>query len=238
MNPQIFGWEHFTYLAIFIILTVTGVIFAKKYAKSEKSQNIILKTIATILLLAIVTNRLSIVFKSGTADWKQIIPDSYCGMSSLVLSLAVLVGKKNNNVLHFVWFMALLGGVITMIYPDFIGQSTSVFYLPTISGLLHHSISIALVVLLFLFNQIHITYKKWYCTVFGFTSYITLGAFLIGALGKSDAFHIIEPLLEGTPLTAWGVMPIYIVLYGLTILAFEMVRKYSKRHLNKNTQTK
>lgn len=236
MNPKIFGWEHITYLVIFVTSTIIGAICSKKFAKNEKTQNIILKSLALALLITIITNRISIVFKTETPKWVELIPDSYCGMSSLVLALATLVGKKDNNVLHFVWFMALLGGIITMFYPDFIGQNESIFYIPTISGLLHHSIAIVVVILLFLFKHIDVTYKKWYCTVWGFTAYITVGAFLIGALGKSDAFHIIDPLLSGTPLNTWVVMPIYIVVYGITLLAFELVRNHWAKSSNKHKE--
>lgn len=226
---KIFGWEHLTYLAVFVVLSVVGLFCAKKFAKTEKSQRIVLKSIALVLLIAILTNRISIALKTETPNWSQLIPDSYCGMSSLVLSLSVLLGKKDNNVLHFVWFIALLGGTITMFYPDFLAQNPSIFYIPTISGLLHHSISIVMVIALFLFNYINVTYKKWYCTPIGFAGYITIGAFLMGVFGRSDAFHIINPLLSGTPLNTWVIMPIYAVVYGLVLLGFELVRKYKNK---------
>lgn len=225
MDIKIWGWQHFVYLAVFITIAVIGLICAKKFAKSENSQKIVVKVLAGILLLSIIANRVSISLKTGTFEWTKLIPDSFCGMSSLVLSLAVLCGKPNNAVLHFVWFIALLGGSITMIYPDFIGQASSIFYLPTITGLLHHSIAVVVVVSLFLFNQINVTYKKWFYSLVGFAFYITVGAFLIGALGYSDAFHIITPMLSGTPLTAWVLAPIYAVVYALVLLGFELVRK-------------
>ena len=172
---------------------------AKKFAKTEKSQNITLKILAGLLFVSIITNRLSQVFRYDNVRWHCIIPDSFCGMTSLVLSLAVLFGKKNNGVLHFVWLLGLFGGVSTVIYADFVGQSSSIFYLPTISGLLHHSFSAMLVVALLMFKYIDVTYKKWYCTLFGFTCYLTVGAFLMHTFDMSDAFHIAEPLLSGTP---------------------------------------
>jgi hypothetical protein len=146
-------------------------------------------------------------------------------MSSLVLSLAVLLGKKNNPVLHFVWFLALIGGVITMAYPSFLEQGPTIFYLPTISGLLHHSFAIIMVVALLLFDQIQITYKKWYYSIFGFTCYLTVGAFLMSVFHVSDAFHIVEPMLSGTPLTVWVVAPIYAVGYGSVLAIIELVRR-------------
>ena len=82
---------------------------------------------------------------------------------------------------------------------------------------------------LLLFKQINITYKRWYCTLFGFTSYLTLGAFQMSVFGFSDSFHIAEPILPGTPLTAWVMAPIYAVCYGLVLLIIKLVRKYKKK---------
>ena len=226
MPAELYGIEHFTYIGITTALATVTLIFAKKFAKTPKSQSIVLKSLAIALFIAILTNRLSQVFRYETTDWVAIIPDSYCGLTSLVLSLAVLFGKKDNNVYHFIWILALFGGISTVVYPSFINQGPTIFYLPTISGLAHHSLSATLAVAILLFKQINITYKKWYCTLFGFTCYLSLGAFLIGALGLSDAFHIYTPLISNTPLTTWGMAPIYAVCYTLLLLIIELVRKH------------
>lgn len=225
MPAVVFGIEHFLYMGITGVMAAAGLLCAKKYAKSERSQMIILKALAAALLVAILANRLSQVFRYGMVRWEQIIPDSYCGMTSLVLALAVLFGKKDNYALHFVWILAIFGGIATVVYPAFIGQGPTVFYLPTISGLLHHSLSATVAIAVLLLGWMRITYKKWYCTLFGFTCYLTVGAFLIGCLGLSDAFHIYTPLLDGTPLTTWVMAPIYIVCYSLILLVIELVRK-------------
>ena len=233
MDLSVFGSVHIIYLLITLPISFLGLFFAKKYAKSEKSQAIVLKSIALLLLIWIIINRLSQVFRYEDARPEQIIPDSFCGMTSLVLALAVLFGKKDNPVYHFVWHLGLVGAVITIFNPTFLDQSSSVFYLPTISGLLHHSITLVMVVALLLFNQIQITYKKWYCTLFGFTSYLTVGAFQMAVFGLSDSFHIAEPILSGTPLTAWVMAPIYLVAYAVVILAIELIRKYIKNKKQK-----
>lgn len=225
MNPQLFGAEHILYIALSTLLGSGVLLAARKLAKTEKSQVCVLKTLACLLLVAIVTNRLSQVFRYDTVRWYCLIPDSFCGMTSLVLALGVLLGKKDNAVLHFAWLPGLFGGISTVIYATFVGQGSSFFYLPTISGMLHHSLSAMVVIAIFLFRQMRITYKKWYCSLFGFTSYLTVGAFLMHTFDMSDAFHIAEPLLPGTPLTAWVMAPIYAVAYGIILLAIEMVRK-------------
>lgn len=233
MPAQLFGIEHITYIVVSTILGSLLIILAKKYAKNEKTINIILKVVALLLFIAIMTNRLSQVFRYDEVRWYCIIPDSYCGMTSLVLALAVIFGKKDNNVLHFVWLLGLFGGISTVIYATFVDQGPTIFYLPTISGLLHHSFSATLVVLLLMFKQINITYKKWYCTFFGFTAYLTLGAFLMEVFNMSDAFHIAEPLIPNTPLTTWVMAPMYTVAYALILLIIELIRKRNQKSLSK-----
>lgn len=225
MAPQLYGIEHILYLIITTLLGGIGLFFAYKYAKKEKTQNLILKILAVLLFVSVTSNRISQVFRYDTIRWYCIIPDSFCAMTSLVLSLAVLFGKKNNGVYHFVWLLGLFGGISTVIYPTFVGQNISFFYIPTITGLLHHSFSASLVIALLLFKQIDITYKKWYCTLFGFTCYLTIGAFLMHTFNLSDAFHIAEPLLPGTPLTAWVMAPMYAVAYAIILLLIELKNK-------------
>ena len=232
MNPQIWGWQHIVYMAIFLTLTIVGLIFAKKFAKSEKSQKIIIKSLGLALLIAIIANRVSIVYKTEVPEWSWIVPDSFCGMSSLVLSLGILLGKKDNYVLHFVWLIALAGGIITFFYPEFIDQNISFFYIPTITGLLHHTLSWITVVTIIAFDYLHITYKKWYCTLWGFTSYLSVGAFIISVLGHGDAFSIFNPILSGTPFTFWVCVPIYVAVYAILLGVFYLIDKKRMKKLN------
>jgi len=225
MAPEFWGIEHILYIVISAVLGAFALLFAIKYLTTEKSRTTFLKCLAILLFIAVMTNRLSQVFRYEEIRWYLIIPDSFCGMTSLVLSLAVLFGKKNNHVLHFVWLLGLFGGISTVLCATFVSQGPTIFYLPTISGLLHHSLSATLVIALLIFKQIDITYKKWYCTFFGFTAYLTLGAFLMQTFKMSDAFHIAEPLFSGTPLTAWVMAPMYAVGYALILMIIEIIKK-------------
>ena len=235
MAPKLFGIEHVLYIVISTVISVLVIILSNIYAKSEKTKIIILKTLGVLLFISILVNRLSQVFRYDNVRWYAIIPDSYCGMTSLVLSLAVIFGKKNNCVLHFVWLLGIFGGVSTVIYASFVGQGPTIFYLPTISGLLHHSFSSLLVIMLLIFKYIDITYKKWYYTLFGFTSYLTVGAFLMYEFDLSDAFHIVEPLIPNTPLTTWVMAPMYAVGYMIVLFIVELIKKKnSKKHSLRN----
>lgn len=228
MNPQLFGIEHILYIVISAVLGGLALLIAKRFAKTDKSQTIIMKVLAALLFVSIMANRLSQVFRYEDVHWYWIIPDSICGMTSLVFSLSVLLGRKDNGVLHAMWLVALFGGISTVVYASFLDQGASIFYLPTFSGLLHHSFSAMLVTAMFLFKWINITYRKWYWTPIGFMFYVTVGAFLMQTFHMSDAMHIAEPLLPDTPLTIWVMMPMYAVAYGLILLIAEIVQKKKK----------
>ena len=78
---------------------------------------------------------------------------------------------------------------------------------------------------LFSLNSIDITYKKWQCTLYEFTCYLTVGAFLVNVFDMNDAFHLAEPLLPNTNLTAWVMAPMYVVSYAIILLVVEIVKK-------------
>ena len=229
MNPQVFGKEHLIYILVSIVTAFLTCFLAKRYAKTEKTQRLVIKCAAGILFLIIFTNRLALVFEYGDPNWKKLITDSFCSTSSYVLSIALLLGKKNNNVLHFIWLVALAGGAITTFYPNFIGQHPSFMYPPTILGMMHHTWSAIVVVLMLMFGYLRLTYKKWYCTLFGFTSYLSLGAFLMCVLDYGNPFFMTGPALDGTIFTVWVIAPIYIAVYALILFAVEAVRWYKAK---------
>ncbi len=224
MNPQVFGPEHLIYIAVSILTAFAVFILTSKFARTEKARNAVVKASAVILFLTIFTNRLALVFEYGEPNWQKLITDSFCSTSSYVLSLAILFGRKNNNVLHFIWLVALAGGTITTFYPSFIGQNPSFMYPPTILGMMHHTWSAIVVVLMFMNGYLTLTYKKWYCTLFGFTSYLAYGAFLMCVLKYDNPFYMTGPAIDGTVFTAWVMAPIYLGAYALIMLAVELFR--------------
>ena len=98
---------------------------------------------------------------------------------------------------------------------------------------MHHTWSAIVVVLLLEFNYITLSYKKWYCTVFGFTTYLAFGGFLMTVLNYGNPFYMVEPAVSGTPFTIWVIAPIYIALYSLIILIVELVRKKRSKTIRK-----
>lgn len=225
MNPQVFGKEHLIYIIVCILIALIVCFLAKRYAKTEKNKTIVIKISAIILFIIIFTNRLALVFEYDKPNWMKLLTDSFCSTSSYILSISLLIGKKNNNVLHFIWLVALAGGTITTFYPNFIGQNPSFLYPPTILGMMHHTWSAIVVILMLMFGYLELTYKKWYCTLFGFTTYLAYGAFLMCVLDFDNPFYMTAPALDGTVFTVWVITPIYAVVYTLIILVTELIRK-------------
>jgi hypothetical protein len=167
---------------------------------------------------------LALVFEYGEPNWKKLITDSLCSTSSYVLSLAVLFGKKDNNVVQFIWLIALAGGTITTFYPIFIDQHPSFLYPPTILGMMHHTWSAIVVVLLFMNGHLVLSYKRWRCTLFGLTCYLAYGSFLLCVLKMGNPMYMTAPAIDGTIFTVWGLLPIYIIVYSCILLVAELVR--------------
>ena len=123
-------------------------------------KTIAIKVVAGILFLIIFTNRLALVFEYDDVNWLDILPDSICSTSSYVLLLCLLIGKKNNKVLHFIWLIALGGGTITTFYSNFIGQHPSFLYPPTILGMMHHTWSAITVIVVFSLDILSLAIKN------------------------------------------------------------------------------
>ena len=225
MYPELYGREHITYLAVSLIVSLAVCICSAKYAKSENVQTRIIKTFGFLLFLTICFNRLTLVFCEGSVNWLKLIPDSFCSASSYLLSLCLLFGKRNNNVLHFVWLPALAGGLIATFYPDFLADYPSFMHPSTFLGILHHTMSSVIVILLLMFRYMTVTYKKWYCMALGFAFYLSLGAFLIFVCDYANPFYMLAPAIPGTPLTVWVIAPIYLSVYALILWCIEHARR-------------
>ena len=63
MNPQLFGTEHILYIILSAVAAAAALLTAKKFLKTEKAQTVFVKTLAALLLAAVMTNRLSQVFR-------------------------------------------------------------------------------------------------------------------------------------------------------------------------------
>lgn len=209
--PGIYCTEHIIFLALFFILTAGGIFFILKYAKSEKTRNLIVKISAALLLAFIVTNRVSVtVAQIGSEPenytWLNLLPYTFCGLASLVFALAALFGKDNNTVYHFIVYFGFFGGLATLFYPDFL-ETQTFWDIRSITGLLHHAMMVWMTSLLVATGKFRPNAKKWYVYPVGFCLVMALGVFELDALGFPEAMNIGKPLVGSLPvLTSWYVI--------------------------------
>jgi len=142
-------------------------------------------------------------------------------------AIVVFVGKKDNVMLHFIAYLAFFGGVITMIYPDFL-DSQSFWDIRSITGLLHHSLMVYGVVALVMCDWMRPTLKRWYVYPLGYACLMTVGLFEETALGFTKSIY--APLIGSMEiLTSWYMM------YGVTtLLAVLTMYIFDKKSLCKS----
>jgi len=225
--PHVYGPEHFIYLATVIILMAGGFWLIHHYVKTEKQIRLVIRITGGLLLLMIVWNRISIaVLRDG---FGELLPGSFCGTSSLALALSALFLKKDHPVFHCVAFIGLLGGLITLAYPDFIGQADSIFYPMTISGLAHHTVMVFLALVMITTGYVKPKLSKWYMSFLGLSLYLTYGLFLVQVFNYGDAMYIEEPILEGTGMYWYVLALIYLPFHAIFLSVWQLVDE--KRHI-------
>lgn len=220
-----YGWEHLTYLAITFSLCTLAVILIKIFVKDEKRLGITYKIIGSILFILIVWNRICISLRDS--NWWLLIPDSYCGLCSFLLSLVLMFGKKDNIFLHFICYIGLVGGLSAVLYPNFITQADYFLYPATISGLLHHTVMFFTIILMFITKWFTPTLKRWYVLPLGLGVCVFLGVFELKFFNIDDAFNILTPVI--------GNKDIYTYLICLAIFIASLITEfiYDKVKINK-----
>ena len=225
--PKIFGLEHIIYMVITFSLTIAGLILIKKFCKTEKSQKIAVKIAGTVLFVTILVNRLCVYLwqmAEGNTTYPY-LPVSLCATVSMLFGFATIVCKKDSSVLHFLTYTAIFTGLISTIYPTYIGQGATIFFASTITSLLHHSLSFFVAILILELGWITPNIKKWYAWPLGYCGLITYGVFTLKMLGKSyDSMNINSPLLKGTFLNWFYLGLLFLALYTVFLLIFDTIK--------------
>ena len=226
--PTIFGMSHILFLLISTASMVVGLIVIKKYVKTKQVQNIILISTASVLLLAIILNRISVTFADPTGvKYSDLVPMTICGATSLLFAICTLVfiKKQNHPVFHFLVYIAIVGGILNNVYPDYISQAPSIFHSRTITGLLHHTVSMFLGLLLIMNGEFKPSFKNSHWLPLGLFFYTSLGLFYVQAFSPRprNSMNIMQPILPGL---YWYILyAIAIVLHFLVLFAFDAIKK-------------
>ena len=223
MPPKLYGTEHIVYIVLFFVALAAAVLVTKFALKTGKSKTVFLKCVAGVVFVAILANRISLAVWHDNAVW--LLPNSYCGMTSLLLSVFVLFGKPHNRTFDFFFWMESIGGIACVFYPYFIGQGPTVSFVPTFSGLIHHAVGFILCVLLVMCKWFSPSLKMWKAFPIGMCAYTVYGLFLLDVCGMTEAMQIDAPIIAGTPLKWWFILIVGTALVIAVLFCIEKIRK-------------
>lgn len=229
----IYGIYHIIYLIIALVLIIGFVFFIKIKKIEGLALKRILKIWGIVWLISILINRFSVTYydvvinKREGYTWLNLIPYTYCGLCSLVLSITLICGKYDHFLFHSLGYYGLAGGLITMFYPDFL-ESQTFFDSRSLSGLVHHSLMFGAILILILTKQMIPRLKKWWYLPLGLCGVMTLGLVEMEALGFPKAMQINEPLLKSLPiLTSWYIVDLVLIIVQIIFLII-----YERCHRN------
>ncbi|MCL2540612.1 MAG: YwaF family protein [Firmicutes bacterium] len=218
---ELYDLQHILYIVISVVLTVAVLVLIKKFCKTDKSVKIAILAVAGVLLAVFVWNRISLAVIEG--DALKLMPYSFCSMTTLLLALCTLfVKNKNHPVFHCIVYMAIIGPVLTLIFPSFI---IGLDPIRTYSGMLHHSVALLLAILLIMYRQFRPDWKKWWALALGLCAYVTFGLFQIRALGFSDSMEINRAFVDGTFLWWYVVGPMVVVGVTAIVFTYQLIEK-------------
>lgn len=235
MPVKLYGSEHITYLVVFVVVFAAAIVVAQLVTKTEKQREILLRATGGVLLAFTFFNRIALSVWHKNAVW--MLPNTYCGMSSLLLGACVLFGKPKMRIYDFLFYLELIGGLAAVFYPNFLGQASSIWFPPTISGLLHHSVGCILCVLLLQCKWFSPSLARWKEFPIGLCAYTVYGLFLLDVCGMTEAMQIDAPIISGTPLKWWFVLTVGSALLFVVLFCIEKVRAYRNNKVDsaKNT---
>lgn len=205
---------HISYIILnIIILILTIILCGKGFLKGKQ---LIIKIAGIILFVLVIVNRFSITI---------------CGLSSLLLALAIILGKEDNWILNSASYLGFFGSAIVIFYPDFL-ITQPFFSIRSITGLLHHSLMNLLIIVMMITGYIKPSRTKFKYLIIMMAFYMTYGIFLIDALGIDNAMQIGKPLIKNAPiLTSW-----YVVFLATAVVTylyewlFDFFRQKSKKN--------
>lgn len=237
MPPKIYGWQHLVFLAVFIAVSAGAITAIKLKLKSPKALDITVKCLGGALIALLIWNRISIaVFKN---NWLMLLPDSFCGVSSLCLGICAIFCKRDALPFHYLIYIAVFGGIANDLFPYYLGQADYFMFPATISGMLHHSFSLDLALIMVITGYVKPCFKKFYAFPLGVCFTLVFGIFLVDALKFETAMYIYSPLAG--PLTWYMVFPaVTAAVYALLFvyeryIAPKLLKRKQERLKDKNS---
>lgn len=211
---KIFGLEHILFLSFTILFTIISIIIFNKFIPKNKF-HIVIKITSIILLIFIISSRILLSIKNNNP--LSFLPSTYCSMMGFVLPIVALFFKPNSKTFQFAISAGFIGGILTIIYPDFIELYNSMFEPIPFTGFVYHALMVYLFCISLFCKYYLPTFKNWSSLPIGLAFMVVVGEFGNTVLGQSNNMNLNRPILEGTIFT-WWFLGISIIIWYTIIL--------------------
>lgn len=236
------------FLALFVILVIVGLLFALN-SKTEKGQKITKIVLATLLLVLelgrIIWKICQHIHLYGSIDgfdWWWNISFQMCAIMTwtTIITLYVSAFAKNKNHIiikileNILLGTAMVGGILTFIYPDLMDGSMPFFHFRNIQTVLTHTLLIFVPIWLVKIGELKIRIKNIWMPALGFL-YVGCFAMMMSLYsGQNFAYSLACDLMEDIGLHVpypWHLLIVVAIIFCLTVLIYaigEIV--YRKKH--------
>ncbi len=208
----LYGLYHIIYIFLSYSLIAFGLVLTTLHPMRDNTRFWFLKILGGILLTLLVINRITVikwyVDNNSGYRWIHVIPNTWCSAATLVLSLSLLISKKENIFYHFCVYLNIYGGIFTTLLPTYLNDQ-GFFEIRTFSSLLYHSLAFFVALFLFLQKYIHPSFRKSLAFPIGMAIIMLIGYFQKFVMRYPLAMQVKEPFVDHGPyhfITAWYVV--------------------------------
>lgn len=240
-----FNLEHIIYIIASTILTVIGLILAKKFAKTNKQKSRVLK-IAGWLSVAVHFSSLYVEFftrGTATADSSILLLMYPCNIMMWLVVICGYLPKDNKfaqKIFEFVFFVGTICGIIGMVFNQNYDANPTLLNWFSFKGLLSHSCFIFGTIYLLVGGFVKIRVSNCLSVLVGLLGMIGIGAlnnwlYQIFNLGQPNSMYLQFPPFESMPwINVWtiGLMAM-VLMFAITEIYELFALKEENRTLYK-----
>lgn len=225
------------FLALFVILVIIGLLFALN-SRTEKGQKITKIILATFLLILelgrIIWKICQHIHINGSIDgfdWWWNISFQMCAIMTwttiITLYVSAFVKNKDNLIIkileNILLGTAMVGGILTFIYPDLIDGNMPFFHFRNIQTVLTHALLIFVPLWLIKIKELKVRLKNIWMPALGFL-YVGCFAMMMSLYsGQNFAYSIKCDLMEDVGLNItfpWHLILLILIIFCLTLLIY------------------
>jgi len=168
-----------------------------------------------------------------------------CWLTIITLILSAFLKKDNRVVVvmkNILFGCALIGGFLTIVYPDYITEARSLLHFVNFQTILMHALLVFVPLYFIKIKELHIRIKNLWMPAVGYIMGTSLSVMASQISGQNFAYALTMPLLNDVGLNItypYHLLVVFGVVFTLTTLlylVFEII--YRLKHKTKEIKTK